>query len=176
MKFFRDTKHLKMGLLGLITLLVLGNCSSSKIEINRDFAIPDNTSLGFIYGKLNYPQAFGDQFKITFKNRTTNKIVELSFAPLGVYTGSTDYLLDLPPGEYLLHQVLPQTGAPIDIPQLQKDEHREFFVEAGKLTYVGTWGFSESALEVKDEKLIQDEYMKSNYKYVSTSTAMQTLP
>jgi len=90
--------------------------------------------------------------------------------------GSKNFFIELEPGEYLLAQIVPEVGVPTDIPTLEKDEHREFIVEAGKITYVGSWIFSEGKIEVVNEKETQDDYMHTNFKYISTSIAHSSLP
>jgi len=113
---------------------------------------------------------------IIFTGRNTKNPGALNIDIYSSDPGTTNFFIELDPGEYLLNQVVPGTGKSIDIPKLAKEEHREFFVEEGKLTYVGSWIFSAGKLEVTDEKVTQDEYMKSNFKYVSTSIAQSSLP
>jgi len=161
---------------GFAFILIMLGCSSKKAVINRDFSIPVDTDNGYIYGKIVHGHMFGKNFRITFKNRISGSPSELNVELYSSDEGYKNFFIELEPGEYLLNQVIPETGVPIDIQKLEKNEHREFFVETGKISYVGSWIFTEGKLEITDEKESQDQYMRINFKYVLTSNAMPSLP
>jgi len=158
-----------------IMLIILG-CGSKKAVIDRNFSIPLDTDQGYIYGKIVHENMFGKNFKITFKNLTSGSLSQLKLKLYNSDQNFKNFFIELIPGEYLLAQVIPESGVLIDIQKLEKDEHREFFVEKGKISYVGSWIFSEGKIEVANEKEAQDKYMRSNFKFLLTSNAFPSLP
>lgn len=161
-----------------VTLTVLNGCSgssSSRTKFRRDFHPDSETSKGLVYGKIIHNNFFGKRVAVTFKNRVDNSTFSLTFEGIGGY-GEENIFTEFEPGDWVLGQLIGNNSETIHIRDLKKDEHREFIVERGKITYVGTWVIFRDSMSVENEKYAQDQWMRRNYQYVLTNNALVSLP
>lgn len=92
-------------------------------------------------------------------------------------SASADNLfIECNPGEWRVTEIIAQNGEKTSIAEIRKDENKEFVVEKGAISYIGTWTIEPDNFEVKNEKVDQDHYMRINYKNVMTASALVSLP
>jgi hypothetical protein len=160
-----------------VALTVLNSCGgqSSRTKFRRDFHPDAETPNGLVYGKIIHNNYFGKRIAVTFKNRVDNSTFSLTFEGIGGY-GEESIFTEFAPGDWVLGQIIGENSETVHIHDLKKDEHREFIVERGKITYIGTWIFFRDSMSVENEKYAQDQWMRRNYQYVLTDNALISLP
>ena len=177
-------KTLKLGILFLaIGSVGLTACAKTaktgppaRAKLSRDYQIDPNSEKGLIYGKVVHHRAFGNKFSITFKNLVTNEINDIMVESFSATDTAMNLFMEVHPGEWVLHQITAEDSGKINISDLRQDENKEFIVEKGGISYVGTWTLSPQEFKALNEKEDQDLYMRINFKNVMTSSALICLP
>ena len=175
-------KQRKIGILALFIILA-GFFSCAKMQkkdistpkLSRDYRIDQDSRNGLIYGKIIHNKSFGKKFTIHFNNLKTNSTFEISIESFSSDTAD-NLFLEFEPGEWLVDRIATENGEKVKVSDLRQDEHKEFIVERGDISYIGTWIINPGEFKVLNHKQDQDQYMRMNYKNVMTASALVSLP